>query len=717
MVDGRRSRPYISSYPFFGRPPMDRERIIQALRGRRFAPSKAKQLARLLKISQDDYVEFKHALAELAREGRLVRLSRNRYALPESHPDLVTGRIEITRGGLAFLIPDDRDKCPDDVLIPRRDLHRAVDGDQVMVSLKKSRRRREGEAAPRFRGVVEKILQRKRHRIVGTLRRGGNRYWLDAPGTAASRLPVPKALLAGARPGQKVVVRIPLQQNPREKTYGTVVEVLGEAGDRVAEERALLVEFGVDETTPEDALEEERVLLDADWSGEFAGREDLRGLPTVTIDPADAYDFDDAVSVARIDGGWKLWVHIADVSRFVRAGGAVDALARRRLNSVYLPGRVVPMLPEGVTHRLACLMEGEDRLAKTVEMEFARGGVLKRSRVFRSVVRSDRRLDYDEAAAFLAGTGGGETGRMLRAGWELAQTLKRRRFARGAIDMNIMETKVLLDESGEVRDVVCKARRTSDVLVEEFMLAANERVALHLQDAGVTFVGRVHDEPDEASLRRFRTFALSLGLRMRGTDAASIQRVLSKVAGGTLEYPVNYALLRSMKKAVYTVEPRPHFALAFERYTHFTSPIRRYVDLTIHRALDMLFDGDLGAAPGADALERAARDANERELATDRLEREYAKLQACCLLRNRIGSIYDATIVGVSERAFWVLLDRPAVEGVVPERVLGERAIYDEESFALHLRRSRCTFRMGQRLKVRLFEVDVSSRSILFEPV
>lgn len=685
---------------------MEKEEILKALRSLRVGPTKVKRLAKMLGVPKEEYVGFKWALAELAREGKIMRFPRNRYTALNLPQDLVVGRVEMLRSGAAFVVPYERTRWGQDIYVRRSDLHGALDGDRVLVRVVSKR-------GPSPRGIVERIMERRSRRVVGRLVRRGRRFFVELQGMRRF-IGVPKALLGGARIGQKVIAELPETDN-RRGLFGSVVEVLGDVGEPEVEERALLVEYGVDEEVPKDALDEESRLLNLDWRGRWGERRDLCHLLTVTIDPEDAYDFDDAVSVQREDGGWRLYVHIADVSLFVREGGALDRLARRRLNSVYLPRRVVPMLPEQVTRNLCCLLEGEVRPAKTVELTINPDGSVRRVRIYRSIIRNDKRLTYKMAQEMLDGSGEDEVARMIRLAGELGEILWRRRVRRGALDMDIPEPRVVI-EGGQVVDIVAPPRLKSHILIEDFMLLANQSVAEFLSKKRVTFIRRVHEEPDERDLKRFRSFALSLGLKIRSIKLADIQKLLSRVSGTPFEFPVNYALLRSLKKAVYTTEPSPHFGLALTDYTHFTSPIRRYVDLTVHRVLDAILDGREKTIKEAE-LGSVARDATETEIRTDRLEREFLKLKACYLMRNRVGQVFNAVIIGMDEGVIWVVLDRPAVEGVMPERVFEERLHFDPNTYSMVLRRTNRVLRIGQRIKVRLISVNIADRSLLFCPL
>lgn len=696
--------------------------IMDALAKKKFSPSKPKQLSALLGISPEDYISFKNILKELAQEGFLIRLSRNRYALSSASEYLVTGRLEVVRDGFGFLLPDDRTRFPDDIYISSRDIRGAIDGDRVLVRIKRQRRHREGGRLKA--GVVEKILNRKNRMLVGTLMRSGNRFYIT-PQKGLTRLPyrripVLRSDLGGAVVGEKVVVQLPVQQNPRAKPVCKVVETLGTPLDMEVEERSLLVEFGVERGVPDEVSVEEEKLLQLDYSSEVRKRKDLRKLLCFTIDPADAYDFDDAISVYREKEGYHLMVHIADVSHFVRPKSVIDVFARERLNSIYLPTIVVPMLPEALTKNVACLSEGCERLAKTVSVHLDRDGDIRGFSIFKSVIRNRRRLDYEEAAEVIDSEREPLNGveKMLRDGYELASLLRRKRLSRGAIDMEIPEQKAVLDEKGNLRDIVFRERLSSHILVEEFMLLSNYVVAEYLTERGVTFIRRIHESPDEDSMRRFAAFAESMGMRLRRWSAGAIQRLLRSASRKPLAYPLNYALLRSMKRALYTTRRVGHFALALDNYTHFTSPIRRYVDLTVHRILDTILNASgENEVPEKEALDIVAADASEKESLTDRLEREFFKLKACYLLKDRIGEVFDGVIVSVSERAFYVLLEKPAVEGVVPERVFKEPLLYEPMAFSLIARSKGRTFRIGHRIKVRLIAVDIPSRSILFMPV
>ncbi|MCX7702533.1 MAG: VacB/RNase II family 3'-5' exoribonuclease [Planctomycetota bacterium] len=703
------------------------DEIMRVLRSKKFKPSKAKKLSRMLGIPQEEYVSFKHALSELSKEGHLIRLPRNRYALADSCGNLITGKIQVVRNReYGFLVPDDREKHPDDIYVSCRDLRGAMDGDRVLVRLKKSRnRKRRGRLET---GVVEKILKRRRSSFVGVLERRGGRFYITSPTGASTTLPqrfIPLARsdVKNSDVGNKVIVKLPEEQNPQTKVFGEIVKVLGKPLEPEVEEQALLAEFAIEDEIPEDATAEEKAILDEDWRQELEKREDLRGLLSITIDPTDAYDFDDSIYVKRESHGYSLMVHIADVSYFVKEGTALDKLAEERLNSIYLPALVIPMLPEGLTKEVCCLSEGKERLAKTVSMKINLSGEVEEVKIFRSAVKSRRRLDYETAEEMIDNKAESrdKVCEMLKVADELAGILKMRRLRRGAIDMEIPEPKVIIADDGSVRDILFERRPRSYGLIEEFMLLANQKVAEFLKEKKVAFIRRIHEPPDNEAMSHFAAFAESLGLEIQSTKIYDIQRLLRSVAGKPLSYPINYALLRSMKRALYTTKEMAHFALSLDNYTHFTSPIRRYVDLTVHRALDAVLDKKSFPRQKIDAylesLETIAGAASDKEELTDRLEREFLKLKACYLLKGREGETFDGLIVSVSERAFWVLLSRPAAEGVVPERLFKEQLIFEPSTFTLTAKRMKRSFRIGQKIKVRLVSVDIPSRTILLFPV
>jgi len=706
---------------------------MEALRAEQFKPSKAKRLSKMLDIADDEYVNFKHTLAELAKEGQLIRLPRNRYALTDSCEKLIIGKIQTVKSGeYGFLIPDDKEAHPDDVYISRRDLRGAMNGDRVLVRIKRRRRRRRREQEGRLEaGVVEKIIKRGKTSFVGVLQQAGGQFYIIPQGDKSTlpshRIPLARSDAKDVGVGEKILVRMPEEHNPGAKVYGEIVEVLGSPLDPGVEEKALLVEFGIDTNLPEDVVREEEALLLQDWTEEIKRREDFRNVYCVTIDPSDAYDFDDAISVKKNGKGYCLMVHIADVSYFVKEGTAIDKMAQERLNSIYLPGTVIPMLPEALTKQVACLKEGEDKLAKTVIIRINENGETEETKFVKSVINNKKRLSYEEAEEIIEGRlqTDDEIRSMLEASAELAELLRTRRIRRGAIDMEIPEEKVILGADGSVRDIVLERRLRSHNLIEEFMLIANQSVAEYLKKAGVVFIRRVHEPPDKEAMRHFETFVTSLGLHIASTKTNDLQKLLRAVSGKPLSLPVNYALLRSMRRALYTTKEEGHFALAADDYTHFTAPIRRYVDLTVHRALDRLLmrprqkwsAKDISSETDYETLSSVAQAASEKEETTDRLEREFLKLKACYLLKDRVGETFDGLIVSVGERAFWVLLSRPSVEGVVPERLFKRRLEFDPATFTLTSRERKKSFRIGQQIKVRLVAVDIPSRTILLFPV
>jgi ribonuclease R len=720
---------------------VETEEIVEALRKLKLPAVKPKRLARALGITSSEYPALQQSLRKLEEEGRLIRLSRNRYVLPEQESTVV-GRIYFTDRSYAFVRLEGKKGDEPDIYISQGATADAMPGDTVLVRLKKSGARRRGATVS---SRVIRILKRASCLYVGTLRRTGRGYLLQAKtcprrkeGDVSLTLSVSQDEIHRAEDGDKVaaeIVRAPGISRPGE---AKIVSVLGKAGELKTEEAALELELGLPQEFPEEAQDQAHSIPKRVQQEEIKKRIDLRGLFALTIDPPDARDFDDAISIEEVeidngsDRGYALHVHIADVSHYVGQDTPIDLEATRRGNSYYLPEKAIPMLPARLTEEIACLSERKTRLTVSVRMVFSKTGDLKETKIFRSVIRSRVRLTYDQVTEILSSpdfpakiSGNGDIVRMLLSAKELAIALRTKRLERGGLELAMPEVSYIFDSHGSIVDIMKKRKELSHIIIEEFMLKANEAVARFLCAHRVPLIFRRHDDPDAKEIDNLVNFVHTLDLPLRKRAVREdFQRLLLLVEGRPLEFPVNYALLRSMKKAQYSAEWGSHFALALDEYTHFTSPIRRYPDLVVQRILCSVLAGKEKSEVKRDwsgRLSELARHCSETEENAQKAEREFLKLRACLLMKGRIGEVFEATIISVTEFGFFVQLDSPPVEGLVHISTLSvrtrhrpERFAFDPSSLSLLTRIGAQVFRIGQRVRVALESVDIEKRYIDF---
>jgi len=510
---------------------------------------------------------------------------------------------------------------------------------------------------------------------------------------------------------------------PEDRGEGVLTEILGPRGQPGIDTLSVIRAFGLPDVFPEDALEEAREAAAQFNEEDLGDREDFTGDTVVTIDPADARDFDDAVSVIHDSRSkhWLLSVHIADVAHFVRPGGALDREARKRGTSVYLPQRVIPMFPEIISNSLASLQQGRLRYVKTAQIDFTPAGQKTAVHFTNGAIRVRRRFTYEQVSAILADPEGKgsqiepEVLALLLRMRDFAMILRKRRLRRGALELNMPETELEYDNQGRVTGGHYRSHDISHQIIEEFMLAANEAVAEHLAGLGVPFLRRVHAAPDPNKLKAFAEFARILGYKvLRETDRFGLQRILEQSAGQPDAYAVHYALLRSLKQAAYSPEEEGHYALASDKYCHFTSPIRRYPDLTIHRLLGRWLR--TGRA-GSDETELAAlgEHCSKTERRAEIAERELIKLKLLTYLNERIGMGLEVVVTGVADYGFFGQAEQLPVEGLVHISTLTDDYYYYEEaSHSLTGRRTGRRFRLGDKVQVTVVRVDLQRRQLDF---
>jgi ribonuclease R len=671
-------------------------------------------LLRTARVGRDERARAADRLTALEERGLVVRTRGDRFTLP-ARLDLVAGRLAVNPAGFAFCVGDDPDQ--EDVYVPARGVRPAMHGDRVLVRVEGFRRR------GRTEGRVVKVLARATTRVIGVLRRGRTAA-VVVPQEQRITVPIaiPRGAEAGAADGDMVVAELVRYPGMASEAEARVTAVLGPATDPRVETEAVIHAHELPLSFPPEVAAAAAQVPARVTAEASAGRLDLRALPLVTIDGETARDFDDAVLVERRHDGFRLTVAIADVAHYVAPGSALDLEARARGTSVYFPDRVIPMLPEALSNGICSLAPDEDRLAKVVRLEFDAEGHPGAVSFHDAVIRSAARLTYTQVRQALADrdlavrTALGPLVAPLEVGEILARRLLARRQARGALDLDLPEAEVILDSAGRPERIVQAERSIANRMIEEFMLAANEAVARELVRRSLPLLYRVHETPAADSVSELARFLEGFGLRLdlvqgRPTPAA-FQAVLRRVQGRPEERLVNTILLRALPQARYATLPLGHFGLATDCYTHFTSPIRRYPDLVVHRLLDVALRG--AGRPPAD-LAAIADETSARERVAMEAEREIIQLKKIQYMQDRVGEVHDGFVSGVLPFGFFVELADVFVEGLVHVSTLTDD-YYDhvEGQHCLRGRRTRRTFRLGDPVRVAVAGVSIERRQIDF---
>ena len=706
-----------------------REKLLALLRMPDYRPSDRNEIARALRLQGRDRVEVRKTLRELEHAGEIVRIRKNRYVLP-SEADLVTGKLSIHQAGYGFLVPEKPGE--QDIFIAAENTGTAMNGDRVVARISRDvppRRAkvRAGQASQhRSEGRVIRILERARDTIVGTLQQSRNFYYVvpddprlvhDVYVQVPSRAKLPKTPTRD----DKVVVRLEAWESRHVNPEGEIIEVLGAATAPGIDMLSIIRKYDLPTEFPKSVLDEANRIPQSVEQKLIQGREDLRDQFIVTIDPDDARDFDDAINVEKIDqtGGWRLGVHIADVSAYVTPESALDREARRRGNSVYLPDRVIPMLPERLSNGVCSLNPGVDRLTHSVFIEFDKSGRAKNARFAKSVIRSAKRLTYKEAYAILQAKPNGELSRRLHTAWELASLLRRKRFEHGSLDLDFPEVKVHVDANGKPTRLERVENDQSHQLIEEFMLAANEAVARELRHRSIATIYRVHEDPDPEKLGEYREFILSFGYKVGDlSHRKEVQRFLASIKGKPEEQALKIGLLKSLKRARYAAQPLGHYGLAKAHYLHFTSPIRRYADFVVHRTLaernlPRRSKIDIGQIESlANHISDTERNAAEAEIESVRLKKlQFFEQQ----LKERNPEVFRAAIMDVRNYGLVVELPDALVTGVVHVSTLSDDFYrFDAAQRRLVGRRTNRRFSVGDEIRVFVARVDTFKRQIDF---
>ncbi len=691
--------------------PVDKADIVQFLRSQADRPLKSKEIARALGVEARDYPRFKALLRDMEDAGTLYRVRKGRYALPK-RINLVVGQLQSTRAGHAFVLPEGSGP---DVFINASRLGNAVDGDRVVARVERQRRGSNPE------GTVVKVLERARTQVVGVFRRSG-RYSSIAPEDRKLHRDVfvPAGADAGAKEGEVVVARILEWGSNQRNPIGEVVEVLGASDEPGVDVLAIVRDRELPDEFPPEVAREAAAAAERGGTIDLTDRHDLRDLLTFTIDPVDAKDHDDALSVEELgDDRVRVGIHIADVSHYVREGSALDLEALRRGTSIYLVDRVLPMLPEALSADACSLKPDEDRLTLSALLELDGAAQLTSVSYVAGVIRSRYKLSYDEAQEMIDGRRKAERDlrRALRRLRDLARRLRQKRQGRGGLDFDLPEARVVLNAAGEPTEVQQLLRLDSHRLVEEFMLLANEAVARLARRRKWPFIYRVHEPPDPDRIERLREFLAGLSLPLRKNAHRSpkgLQAVLQAVDGRPEEALVAMLVLRSLKQACYSIERKGHFGLAATAYTHFTSPIRRYPDLVVHRLLrSAVLEGNKVSESLTDRLSAVAEHASARERRAMKAERDSVELKKIEFIERHIGDVFHGTISGVASYGVFVLLDGVLAEGLLHVSLLDDDYYhFVEEEYSLIGEHHRRRLRLGDRLVVRVIAVDRRAREV-----
>jgi len=678
---------------------------------------------------------FREKLDLLERRGEIVRVRGEKYSAIE-FSNLVAGRLTVRPEGFGFVLADEGE----DLYVPRSGMHGALDGDTVLAREERSRAAASGRRrdAGRRSGVVVRVLERVRERVIGRFEtQEGRKVVLpyDPKIDAVVRIADGKA--GGAREGEIVQVRLTAFPDARRVAYGEVEEQLGFLGQPGVDIEIVLRSHNLPPRFPQPVVEESERYPEEVRPEDLRGRRDFRDRRIVTIDGETAKDFDDAIEAERTPTGYRIGVHIADVSHYVAEGSVLDDEARSRGTSVYFPGRVLPMLPERLSNGLCSLNPRVDRLVLSAILDLDSKGRVTGSDFVKGVIRSGHRMTYTEVARILEAAPTGATpsdkdderryGPYLgdfRLMGEVAALLRERREARGSIDFDLPDADVVLDDEGLIVGIVPEARNVAHRLIEEFMLAANEAVAKKLLFAKQPGIYRVHDRPDPDRLVDLKEVLEGFGYELKGDLAevppSAFQRLLKQIEGKPEERLLHDLLLRAQRKALYAEECRGHYALAAPYYCHFTSPIRRYPDLIVHRQLSRLLEaGRPVAAKDFDAVNDRIREiaafSSERERRAEQAERESLLWKKIVFMKDKLEREFDAYVTGVASFGLFVTLQEFFVEGLVPVSSLGnDFFVYEEKQHRLRGRSSGATFRLGDSIRVKLVEIDEVRRRLNF---
>ncbi|MCY9233510.1 ribonuclease R [Bacillus spizizenii] len=701
------------------------DKLLSFMKEEAYKPLTVQELEEMLNITEaEEFKELVKALVALEEKGLIVRTRSDRYGIPEKM-NLIKGKISAHAKGFAFLLPGDTSLS--DVFIPPNELNTAMNGDIVMVRLNSQ------SSGSRQEGTVIRILERAIQRVVGTYTETRNfGFVIPDDKKITSDIFIPKNGKNGAAEGHKVVVKLTSYPEGRMNAEGEIETILGHKNDPGIDILSVIHKHGLPGDFPADAMEQASSTPDTIDEKDLKDRRDLRDQVIVTIDGADAKDLDDAVTVTKLDdGSYKLGVHIADVSHYVTENSPIDKEALERGTSVYLVDRVIPMIPHRLSNGICSLNPKVDRLTLSCEMTINSQGQVTEHEIFQSVIKTTERMTYSDVNQILV-----DDDEELKQKYEplvpmfkdmerLAQILRDKRMNRGAVDFDFKEAKVLVDEEGAVKDVVIRERSVAEKLIEEFMLVANETVAEHFHWMNVPFIYRIHEEPNAEKLQKFLEFVTTFGYVVKGTAGdihpRALQSILDAVRDRPEETVISTVMLRSMKQAKYDPQSLGHFGLSTEFYTHFTSPIRRYPDLIVHRLIrTYLINGKVDEATQekwAERLPDIAEHTSTMERRAVDAERETDDLKKAEYMLDKIGEEFDGMISSVTNFGMFVELPN-TIEGLVHVSFMTDDYYrFDEQHFAMIGERTGNVFRIGDEITVKVVDVNKDERNIDFEIV
>jgi len=703
-------------------PEIFKEKIIKHLKRADYSPVKLSQLAKALGVGPAEYEQFRLAFEQLREAGRVVIGARNLVSLPPLSGRII-GTFRANPKGFGFVTPLEPNSHGD-LFIPPGRTGDAMTGDIVSAKVVKKGTRR-GEK--RYTGMVVEVLERAKNRFVGTLLKYQDGWIVQPDGTGfIEPISVDDVTAKNARENDKVVVEILSYPTSRFLARGVIIKVLGRAGQYESEINSIIEQYHLPVEFDEPCLEQARWAAESFDPDEADDREDITEKVVITIDPPDAKDFDDAISLEKdAKGRWVLGVHIADVSSFISADTPLDAEAKNRGNSVYLPGRTIPMLPEILSNGICSLQPGQKRFTKSVFLTYDSAGEVSSCRFANTVIRSTQRLTYQQADKALKGrtkTVKPEVVRLLKDMEKLSRLIERRRQRRGMIHLELPEIELIMDKSGRVVDARPADNSYPHTIIEMFMVEANEAVASLLDRLNVEFIRRIHPEPDSLSIKNLSQLLKAMGLSLPAdADRFAIQRLLSSVKDRDCALAVNLAVLRSLERAEYSPLHIGHFALASERYCHFTSPIRRYADLLVHRLLDIYL------RKGPDELKQfsfefdlmeAGKHLTFTEQRAEDAESELKTVLLLQMLEEHIGEELDCVVSGLAGFGVFAQSRKYGIDGLIRLSELGpDRWRYNQKSQCILGERTGRSIHLGQAIKARIISVNVPARQLNLAPV
>ncbi|WP_300726556.1 ribonuclease R [uncultured Rikenella sp.] len=686
----------------------------------------SKMAAKQIGIQGNDGRKMVHDLMrEMAAEGVFEKVGAGQYRLVRKQLPTKTGRVDMTASGMAYIIVDDAAEGEKDIIVEPRNTHHALHGDRVRVAI--IGRRRDG----RIEGEVVETLEQGKRTFVGRIEISEKYAFVIIDSrTMPADIFVPLRSINGAENGQKVIVQIVEWPETSKNPTGEVVDVLGNSGDNNTEMHAILAEYDLPYHFPEELEQAADKIKAGITKAEIKRRKDMRGVATFTIDPADAKDFDDALSIRRLENGnWEVGVHIADVTHYVRPGDAIDTEAVERATSVYLVDRTVPMLPEALSNDLCSLRPNEEKLTFSAIFELDDEAKVLNEWFGRAVILSDRRFAYEEAQAVIEGrpeTQNEPLREQILTLDRLAKKLRAERFRNGSIGFERDEAKFVLDEHGKPLSVYFKEIKDSNQLIEEFMLLANRKVAEFIgrkrpgQRTERTFVYRIHDKPNEEKLANFKSFITRFGYNFKAEKGKAVAKEMTKlladIKGKKEANLVSTLAIRSMAKAVYSTTNIGHYGLAFDYYTHFTSPIRRYPDMMVHRLLQHYLDG--GKSEDKETYEKLCDHSSAMEIRAAEAERASIKYKMVEFMEDKVGREFDGSISGVTDWGIYVELAENKIEGMVALRDMSDDYYaFDAENYAVVGHTTGRRFTLGDEVRIRVKRADLSRKQLDFEMV